>query len=249
MSRTLFLVAVIVSLGACSRGAGGSEETGAEPVEVLPPSEGQVAAPDSDEVSDVGAVVPTGEGSQGANAEAAPARDLGSELRAAVGSLLDCLKDYRPSTAKTIPVQISGIVRPTGMVIEPSASGPGLSNNDRACMADRVGAVTLPPLSDGASVPVSTTVSLQYQPNDGEEIKESDVGGPPPDLPDVVEALPKRPTIPPSGVPIDGPKGDPIEGPKGDPIEGPAGVPVEGPKPMPIDGYEVDQEAERWTDD
>ena len=65
---------------------------------------------------------------------------------------------------------------------------------------------------------------------------------------DVVEALPKKKTIRPSGVPIDKAPSDEIDGPKGVPIEGPRGVPIEGPKPKPIDGYEVDEGGERWTD-
>ncbi len=172
-------------------------------------------------------------------------RDLGNELRAAVGSPADCLRDYQPSTPKTIRVNISAIVRPTGMIIEPSASGLGLSVNDRRCIEERVGDVTLTPLAGEASVPVSTYVEIRYQPP---EIEEADVGGPAPELKDVVEPLPKKAPIAPSGVPIEGPAADPIEGPRGDPIEGPRGIPVEGPKPKPIEGYQVDEGAERWTE-
>ena len=92
----------------------------------------------------------------------------------------------------------------------------------------------LPPLDGEASEPVSTYVDIHYQPP---TIEEFDVGGPAPELKDVVEPLPKKAPIAPSGVPIDGPAADPIEGPSGIPIEGPKGVPVEGPKPRPIDGY------------
>lgn len=176
---------------------------------------------------------------------AKPARDLAAELRAAVGSPADCLQDYQPSSPMTIRINISAIVRPTGMIIEPTASGRGLSTNDRRCVEQRVGDVTLSPLGGEASEPVSTYVDIQYQPP---TIEEADVGGSAPDLPDVVEPLPKEKPIAPSGVPIDGPAGDPIEGPRGVPIDGPQGVPVEGPKPDPIEGSQVDQDAERWTD-
>jgi len=163
-----------------------------------------------------------------------PARDLATELRAAVGSPADCLQDYRPSSPMTIRINISAIVRPTGMIIEPSARGRGLSTNDQRCVEQRVGDVTLTPLGGEASEPVSTYVDIRYQPP---SIEESDVGGPAPDLKDVVEPLPKKTPIAPSGVPIEGPAANPIEGPSGVPIEGPKGVPVEGPKPERIDGY------------
>jgi len=172
-------------------------------------------------------------------------RDLGDELRAAVGSPADCLRDYQPSTPTTIRVNVSAIVRPTGMIIEPSASGRGLSANDRRCIEERVGDVTLTPLEGEASAPVSTYVEIRYRPPD---IEEADVGGPPPKLKDVVEPLPKKAPIAPSGVPIEGPAADPIEGPRGVPIEGPRGIRVEGPKPKPIEGYQVDEDAERWTE-
>lgn len=176
---------------------------------------------------------------------AKPARDLAGELRAAVGSPVDCLQDYRPSTHTIIRVGISAIVRPSGLVIEPSASGLGLSVNDRTCIEQRVGDVVLAPLDADASQPVSTYIDLSYERPVAEEY---DVGGPAPKLKEVVEPLPKKETIPPSGVPIEKAPSDRPEGPQGVPISGPKGVPVEGPKPRPIDGYEVEEDAERWTD-
>ena len=178
---------------------------------------------------------------------AGSARDLAAELRAAVGSPADCLQDYQSSSPTTIRINISGVVRPTGMIIEEEASGRGLSANEQRCVRQRVGDVMLAPLPGDASEPVSTYVDYQYQPPTI-YIKEFDVGGPAPELKDVVEPLPKKAPIAPSGVPIDGPAADPIEGPKGVPIEGSQGVPIEGPKPEAIDGYQVDQDAERWTD-
>ena len=93
--------------------------------------------------------------------EPAPARDLAAELRDAIGSPVDCVKDYRPSTAKTIRVNIGGVVRATGVIIEPSASGTGLSQNDRRCIEERVGALVLAPLAGSTSIPVSTYVDVE----------------------------------------------------------------------------------------
>jgi len=132
----------------------------------------------------------------------------------------------------TIRVDISAVVRPTGMIIEPSASGRGLSINDRQCIERRVGAVTLEPLAGQSSKPVFTYVDIQYQPP---AVETYDVAPPPPQPDDVVQPLPKKKPIAPSGVPIEGPAADPIEGPSGEPIEGPKGVPIEGPKPVPIE--------------
>ena len=224
---------VLVAVGCKSR------EEPAEPphvVEALPPDTAEVEAQPgtTDTVADVEEAA-AAEPTEAVEAEPVePARDLAAELRAAVGSPADCVRDYRPSSATLIRIDISAVVRPTGMIIEPSATGRGLSMNDRRCIEQRVGDVTLSPLSGQASKPVSTYVEIQYKPP---EVEEDDVGAPPPQREDVVQPLPKKKPIAPSGVPIDGPAADPIEGPSGVPIEGPKGVPIEGPKPQPIDGY------------
>jgi hypothetical protein len=177
---------------------------------------------------------------------AKPPRDLAAELQSAVGSPLDCLQDYQPGAATVIRVGISAIVRPSGLIIEPSANGRGLSANDRRCIEQRVGDVVLRALDTQTSQPVSTYIDLNYQPP---AVAEDDVGVPTPKLKDVVEPLPKKETIAPSGVPIDKAPSDPIGGPHGVPIEGSKGVPIEGPRPKPIDGYEETKpDSERWTD-
>lgn len=177
---------------------------------------------------------------------AQPPRDLAAELQAAVGSPLDCLQDYQPGAATVIRVGISAIVRPSGLIIEPNASGRGLSANDRRCIEQRVGDVVLRALDTQASQPVSTYFDLNYQPP---AVAEYDVGVPTPKLKDVVEPLPKKETIPPSGIPIDKAPSDPIDKAPSDPIDGPRGIPIEGPRPKPIDGYEeIRPESERWTD-
>jgi len=163
-----------------------------------------------------------------------PPRDLAAELSAAIGSPADCLRDYRPAGATTIRVSLGAVVRASGMVIEPSASGGGLSRNDLRCVEQRAGDVTLSPLSGVASERVSTVVNIDYQPP---RVEEYDVGAPTPKLKNVVQPLPKKKPIPPSGKPIKGPAPDRIDGPSGVPIEGPSGVPIQGPKSKPIEGY------------
>ncbi|MFW2386715.1 MAG: hypothetical protein ACN4G0_00140 [Polyangiales bacterium] len=162
---------------------------------------------------------------------APPPRDLAAELRAAVRSPADCLRDYQPASAKLIRVEIRAVVRPTGMVIEPSASGGGLSANDLRCLEQRAGDVVLSPLTDTVSAHVSTFVDIQYEPP---TVEEYDVGGALPKRKNVVPSLPKKEPIAPSGKPLEGPEADPIDGPSGVPIEGPRGVPIEGPQAKPI---------------
>ena len=245
---------VVIAFASSGLGCKGGEDA-AQPlnvVEALPadPAEGAAQAVAEDEAVDrktptPAEVEPVEQTARPVPEPSNPPRDLGDELRMAVGSPADCLQDYRPSAPTTIRVNINAIVRPTGMIIEPSASGRGLSANDRRCIEERVGDVTLEPLGGESSAPVSTHVDIRYRPP---AIEEADVGGPAPELKDVVEPLPKKTPIAPSGVPIEGPSADPIEGPAGVPIEGPKGVRIEGPKPKPIEGYQVDEGAERWTD-
>lgn len=86
------------------------------------------------------------------------------------------------------------------------------------------------PIQAPTPEPPPTTPSRAEPP----EVKEYDVAPPPPPQKDVVQALPKKEPIAPSGVPIEGPDADPIEGPDSVPIEGPKGVPIKGPEPVPI---------------
>jgi hypothetical protein len=129
-------------------------------------------------------------------------------------------------------VRIRCVVRPTGLIIEPSASGTGLSRNDQRCIEERVGAVVLRPLGGSESRSVSTDLEIQYTPP---AVEGYDVAPPPPPPENVVPSLPKKDPIAPSGEPIEGPAPKPIEGPSGEPIEGPAPVPIEGPAPVPIE--------------
>jgi hypothetical protein len=172
-----------------------------------------------------------------------PARDLGAELKAAVGTPNDCIRDFVASSPTTLRISVSGIVRPTGMVIEPSAYGSGLSAAALNCIRQRVGTVVLDPLDDTVSATVSTVIEIKYQPP---VILESDPGVPEPKLRNVKEPLPKRPDIPPSGKPIEGGTDRPIEGGTAKDPDGPKGVPITGPKPRAIDGYEVDENAQQW---
>ena len=242
MTRLAVFCALFLVVFGCK-----SREEPAEPsnvVEVLPPDTAEAPA----QPSATGTVSDVKEAGELAAAEPAeaidpkpvelepvePARDLATELRAAVGSPADCLHDYRPASPTLIRINISAVVRPTGMIIEPSATGGGLSMNDLRCVEQRVGDVTLSAFAGPGSEHVSTFVEIQYEPP---AVEEYDVGSAPPKLKNVVQPLPKKKPIAPSGVPIDGPAADPIEGPSGVPIEGPQGVPIEGPKPRPIEGY------------
>lgn len=247
MTRLVALCAVLLVLGCKSRGAPEEpsiveEAPAPEPADMPPPDTGGAAAePDAK-----GTIRNLGEVAVAEPADAVveepvqtakpaePARDLAAEVSAAVGSPAECMRDYKPASAKAIRVSISAVVRPTGMVIEPSASGGGLSANDLRCIEQRVGDVILSPLSGTASERVSTFVTIEYEPP---EVEEYDVGAPTPKLENVVQPLPKKEPIAPSGKPIEGPAADPIDGPSGVPIEGPKGVPIEGPRPKPIDGY------------
>lgn len=162
----------------------------------------------------------------------APARDLAAELRRAVGTPVECVRDYRPSTTTRVPVSVQAVVRPSGLVIEPNVRGPGLSRNDAQCLEQRVGDVVLEPLPGGTSETVATSFTLVLE---APEVESYEVAPPPPPPDDVVQALPKKKPIAPSGVPIEGPEADPIEGPDGVPIQGPQGVPIQGPAPVPIE--------------
>jgi hypothetical protein len=175
--------------------------------------------------------------------EEEPERDLGAELKAAVGSPNDCVRDFVASSPTTIRINVTAIVRPTGMVIQPSAYGSGLSAAALNCIKVRVGTIVLKPLDDTVSESVSTVIEINYQPD---VIVESEPGVPEPQLRNVKEPLPKRPEVAPSGKPIMKPTSKPIQDSTGKDPNGPQGVPVTGPKPRAIDGYEIDENAQQW---
>lgn len=172
-------------------------------------------------------------------------RDLSAELKKRVGIPLDCVQDFTAPRPTQIRIGVTAVVRPTGIVITPSAYGMGLSSAARQCIERRVGTVVLEPLGEPVSERISTVIEIDYEP---ETIVESEPGVPEPRLRDVQEPLPKRPDIPPSGVPIQAQTSKWISGgfDGGRPPEGPAPRKVEGPKPRPIDGYDVDQNAQVW---
>jgi len=159
-------------------------------------------------------------------------RDMGAELNAAVGVPMSCVRDFVASRPTTIRISVSAIVRPTGMCIEPTANGAGLSAAALNCVRERIGTVVLKPLDDPEK---SETV-----------VVESDPAVPEPSLKNVKAPLPKRPEVAPSGKPIQAPTSKPIEGGTAKDPDGPRGVPISGPKPRAIDGYEVDENAQQW---
>ena len=174
-----------------------------------------------------------------------PERDLNAELSAALGIPTDCVSDYVASSPTTIRISVTAIVRPTGMIIEPSAYGSGVSAAALDCIRQRVGTVVLKPLDDTVSTTASAVIEIKYEPP---VIVESDPGVPEPKLRNVKQPLPKRPDIAPSGKPIQRPTSKPIEGGASTErqIEGPAPKKISGPKPRAIDGYEVDENAQEW---
>ena len=210
-------------------------------VPYAPPSEGRsepAELPTPPERSEPEAVVEEPE-------PKAPSRDLGAELKAALGVPADCVRDYDAPAPTKIRISVSGIVRPTGMIIEPAAYGSGISESARNCIEQRVGTTVLLPLEEPTSQRVATAIEIDYQPN---VIVESDSTVPEPELRNVIEPLPKRPEVAPSGRPITDPPSKLISGgfEGGRPIQEPTSKKIKGPKPRPIDGYTVDENAQDW---
>ncbi len=176
-------------------------------------------------------------------------RDLGAELKAAVGLPIDCVRDFTSSSAAAIRISVSAIVRPTGMCIEPNAYGSGLSSAALKCVERRVGTVVLRPLEDTTqSKTASTVIEINYEPP---VIVEADPSTPEPELKNVVEPMAKRPSIPlieqgGPGVRIEDPFRGWLQGGDVKHPDGPKMKKVSGPKPRAIDGYEVDENAQEW---
>jgi hypothetical protein len=179
-------------------------------------------------------------------AEEKPERDLSAELNAAIGVPIDCVTDFTGPTPTKIRVSVNATVRPTGMVILPSAYGSGLSAAARQCIERRVATVVLPALEEPSSQRVATIVEIDYEPA---VVVESEPGVPEPQLRNVKQPLPKRPEVAPSGKPIQEPTSKWISGgfDGGRPIQEPKSKKIKGPKPRPIDGYEVDENAQEWS--
>ena len=175
---------------------------------------------------------------------AGPARDLAAELNAAVGVPSECLVDLTRATPTTIRVSVSALVRPSGAIIQPTASGTGLSRQAEQCVARRVDAVVLKPLDGDASQRVSTVIEIPYEPP--REVVGTKVGAPDPELRNVREPLPPRREAAPSGRPIQEPTSRPIQEPSSRPIQEPSSRKPRGPKPRPIDGWDVDESAKDW---
>jgi hypothetical protein len=185
----------------------------------------------------------------GREAKGAVQRDLGNELKVAMGLPTDCVRDFTSSRDTTIRVSVSAIVRPTGMCIEPEAYGSGLSRAALDCIEERVGTVVLRPLEDKTqSKAASTVIEIDYE---APVIVEADPETSEPELENVVESMAKRPAIPlidqgGRGIPIEDPFRGWLEGGNVKQPDGPKPRKVTGPKPRPIDGYEVDENAQEW---
>lgn len=176
-------------------------------------------------------------------------RNLGSELKAALGLPLDCVRDFTSSNDTTIHISVSAIVRPTGMCIEPRAYGSGLSSAALKCVERRLGSVVLKPLEDTTeSKAASAVIEINYE---APVVVEADPGTPEPEINNVVHSMPKRPAIPlvgqgGPGIPIDDSFRGWLEGGNVKHPDGPKPQKISGPKPRPIDGYEVDESAQNW---
>ena len=170
-------------------------------------------------------------------------RDLAAELKAAVGIPGDCLQDFQAAGPRTIQVQVSATVRPSGVIISPSASGVGLSPRERQCIAARVGAVSLRPLGEETSRRVSTEIAIAYTPP---AVPVPSSGVPEPRLRNVRDPLPQSPDIAPSGRPIGDRPGRPIPEPNARPIDDRSSRDTRSRKPRAIDGHEIDDGAEEW---
>lgn len=177
------------------------------------------------------------------HAPTAAPRDLAAELEAAVGNLNDCIVDVERAGPTQIQVTIGALVRPSGVIIQPTASGTGLSQNARQCIVRRVDAVTLRALDSDVSQRVSTVIAVEYVPPWSPK---SASPLPEPTLRNVREPLPKRPEVAPSGRPIQEPTSRPIQDDKSRPIQDTSSRKVRGPKPRPIDGWEVDESSKEW---
>ena len=173
------------------------------------------------------------------------ARDLAAELNAAIGIPTDCTADFERATPTTIRVTLNALVRPSGAVIQATATGTGLTLLARQCIARRAEAVVLQPLEDGLSQRVSTVIEIEYSPPSSTVVG-TKAGAPDPQLRNVREPLPKRPEVGPSGRPIQDPTSRPIQDPTSRPIQEPSSRKVRGPQPRPIDGWDVDESAKDW---
>ncbi|MGB5812772.1 MAG: hypothetical protein WBG86_19715, partial [Polyangiales bacterium] len=151
-----------------------------------------------------------------------------------------------PQPARTTAVRIdaTATIRPSGVVIHPSATGVGLSQAERQCVARRVGAAVLAPLSGDVSQRTTTVFEVELRPPT--EPSTYRVGTPDPQLRNVREPLPQRPEVAPSGRTIQEPTSRPIQDPTSRPVQEPNSRKVRGPQPRPIDGWETDESSKDW---
>ncbi len=225
------------------RGAKQSVDRSPSSASTVEPRKPPVRTPEPPESSELGRIV------VGTTRVETEERDLGAELNAAIGIPTSCVRDFVANRPTTIRISVSAIVRPTGMCIEPTANGSGLSAAALNCIRERIGTVVLEPLDDPEkSETVSTVIEIEYEPP---VVVESDPTVPEPELKNVVHSMPKRPAIPligqgGPGVPIEDPFRGWLEGGNVKHPDGPKMKKVSGPKPRAIDGYEVDENAQQW---
>ncbi len=202
-----------------------------------------VEDPVAPSAADIAAAAESPAAAANAQQDESTQRDLAAELNAALGIPDDCLQDFQAAGPRTIQVQVSATVRPSGVIISPSASGVGLSSRERQCIAARVGAISLRPLDEDVSRRVSTEIAIAYRPP---AVAVPSSGVPEPQLRNVRDPLPQGPDIAPSGRPIEDRAGRPIPEPNARPIQDRSSRDTRSRKPRAIDGHEIDDGAEEW---
>jgi hypothetical protein len=100
--------------------------------------------------------------------EKKPERDLGAELRTAVGDLASCVK---PRTAAagtpagtTLSIALEAVVTETGLVTRSGARGTGHEPDELDCARKRLGAVRLVGPIEAAPRTITASVTLTLQP-------------------------------------------------------------------------------------
>ena len=160
-------------------------------------------------------------------------RDLGAELRRAVGNPSSCLKEFSSVTPTQISIHVSAVVNGVGRVNRSSVSSGRLSRAELACVEARVNRSSIRPPDSQEAENVSTTISMSYTPPKKVEKKISQKapaqrpGVVPIDQGEYLQA--KQDGTPISGapfVPPPKPSGQKISGPSGTKIKGPAGTPI-----------------------
>jgi hypothetical protein len=120
-------------------------------------------------------------------------RDLGAELRAALGSPAGCIRsDTMLRAGGRLDVHVTATVGPSGRVTRATAHAESLSTDERACLERRAGAVVLRGPVEGAPRAVTTTLAVTYRETPPPPPRDA----PPPPIPLPPGARPPAYTLP-----------------------------------------------------